>query len=117
MLLPSRKMMQRKPSHFGSYCQPPSDGICSTERDSMGGKGGFIVKPILGERVRSYLRTCIKKAGVLGQPLCATRGRMVDTSSRGPSCRVGRWKQLFQIERKRDACSRRSSISMPDATM
>src|SRR2546429_2763534 len=87
MLLPSRKMMQRNPSHFGSYCQPPSDGICSTERDSMGGKGGLIVKPILGERVRSYLRTCIKKAGVFGQRLCATRGGMVDTSSRAPSCR------------------------------
>ena len=60
------------------------------------GKGGFIVKPILGERVRSYLRTCIKKAGVFGQPLCATRGRMVDTSSRGPSCRAEDGNNFFK---------------------
>src|SRR2546430_16293099 len=100
MLLPSRKMMQRKPSHFGSYCQPPSDGICSTERDSMGGKGGLIVKPILGERVRSYLRTCIKKAGVFGQRLFATRGGVVDTASRAPSSRRKQDKNFLNLSDK-----------------
>jgi hypothetical protein len=33
--------MQRKPSHFGSYCQPSPVGISSTKRDSIGGNGGF----------------------------------------------------------------------------
>src|SRR6476646_10853067 len=33
--------MQRNPSHFGSYCQPSPLGTSSTERASIGSKGGF----------------------------------------------------------------------------
>ena len=39
---PSRKARQRKPSHFGSYCQSSPTGISSTERASIGGNGGLI---------------------------------------------------------------------------
>jgi hypothetical protein len=46
-LSPSRKAMQRKPSHFGSYCHCLPAGISSTERASIGGSGGFIAKAIL----------------------------------------------------------------------
>ena len=42
ILLPSRKARQRKPSHFGSYCQSSPIGMSSTERVSIGGNGGFI---------------------------------------------------------------------------
>src|SRR6266496_4890550 len=34
--LPSRKAMQRKPSHFGSYCQVSPAGSCSTDFASIG---------------------------------------------------------------------------------
>jgi hypothetical protein len=33
--------MQRKPSHFGSYCHSSPTGISSTERASIGGSGGL----------------------------------------------------------------------------
>src|SRR5215831_1889769 len=39
ILPPSRKMRQRKPSHFGSYCQFLPRGISSTDKASIGGKG------------------------------------------------------------------------------
>src|SRR5581483_3118375 len=43
--------MQRKPSHFGSYCQLSSAGISSTDFVSIGGNGGLIVNAILNRRV------------------------------------------------------------------
>src|SRR5438105_4612882 len=39
-----RKTMQRKPSHFGSYCHSSPTGISSTKRASIGGSGGFMGK-------------------------------------------------------------------------
>ena len=36
---PSRKAMQRKPSHFGSYCHPGPLGIVPTLLASMGKNG------------------------------------------------------------------------------
>src|SRR5690349_4089758 len=41
MLSPSRKSRQRKPSHFGSYCQFAPSGIVPTDRASIGAKGGL----------------------------------------------------------------------------
>src|SRR4030095_9107670 len=37
----SRNATQRKPSHFGSYCQPGPAGISSTKRASIGGNRDF----------------------------------------------------------------------------
>ena len=37
--MPSRKTRQRKPSHFGSYCQLSPTGMSSTDRASIGGNG------------------------------------------------------------------------------
>src|SRR5262249_34406143 len=42
---PLRKTRQRKPSHFGSYCQPLPVGISSTESASIGAKGGRNLRP------------------------------------------------------------------------
>jgi hypothetical protein len=36
----SRKAMQRKPSHFGSYCQYFPRGMSATDSASIGAKGG-----------------------------------------------------------------------------
>src|SRR5438477_3797555 len=50
MSLPRRKARQRKPSHFGSYCQPGPTGISSTDFASIGGSGGVSVADIVGVR-------------------------------------------------------------------
>src|SRR5215471_12599198 len=42
---PLRKRRQRKPSHFGSYCQPLPVGIWSTESASIGANGGRNLRP------------------------------------------------------------------------
>jgi hypothetical protein len=39
---PSRKMTQRKPSHFGSYVMPSATGMSSTALASIGSTGGLI---------------------------------------------------------------------------
>src|ERR1700722_17054601 len=44
--LPARKTMQRKPSHFGSYCQCLPTGIWSTDSASIGLNGGRTGKAI-----------------------------------------------------------------------
>jgi hypothetical protein len=41
MFWPLRKTRQRKPSHFGSYCQPAPVGIASTDDASIGASGGL----------------------------------------------------------------------------
>src|SRR5438046_9587320 len=50
MSLPRRKARQRKPSHFGSYCQPGPTGISSTDFASIGGSRGVSVADIVGVR-------------------------------------------------------------------
>src|SRR5919201_3649730 len=42
---PLRKRRQRKPFHFGSYCQPLPVGISSTESASIGANGGRNLRP------------------------------------------------------------------------
>ena len=52
---PSRKMMDRKPSHFGSKLSAPS-GICGTDLASIGATGGITGKrnvPIVADHPRS----------------------------------------------------------------
>ncbi len=45
---PSRKAMDRKPSHFGSNCQPGPSGSAGTAFASMGAMGGWNGRSIRG---------------------------------------------------------------------
>src|SRR3977135_321042 len=49
--------MQRKPSHFGSYCQSSPNGISSTDRASIGGSGGLSFKAMM------HSKRCHPEAG------------------------------------------------------
>src|SRR5690242_18898257 len=59
-----RKARQRKPSHFGSYCQRSPAGISSTERASIGGSGGWIG---IGQRSTAISAGRTGKMPVLGR--------------------------------------------------
>src|SRR5215212_3606318 len=67
MSVPSRKAMQRKPSHFGSYCHSLPVGNSSTDRASIGGSGGLIGDFIVGGRVGYYAgRSSLSNRGYFG---------------------------------------------------
>src|SRR5262249_4143805 len=81
-LPPSRKMRQRKPSHFGSYCQSFPSGISSTDKASIGGKGCGRARDIApltqngrlwAGRLQNFCRRSHRAAYPLGQLLLRCR--------------------------------------------
>src|SRR5262245_61869578 len=54
-------MRQRKPSHFGSYCQFLPSGILSTESASIGGKGRRRLDVIPQQRKTAGFEPAVKK--------------------------------------------------------
>src|SRR5207248_5678361 len=89
MSLPRRKARQRKPSHFGSYCQPGPIGISSTDFASIGSSGDM--STVANVCIRSGARAN-KRAAVLNEMKDLT-----EAICRHKACCVTKWEWVRSL--------------------